>query len=127
MDRRYTLRAFVALAALCGLMAGPLLADNFDDHRKRVERELPGGYIHGRIFGQGGCSISPIKDRPGHFLFQGEGESGKSIFRLSDDSPYHLIKVEGSAHPGSCTVIFTKSGIEIFWRCRENDVWHSPR
>jgi hypothetical protein len=41
LDCRRVLRTVLPLMAICCLAAAPLLADNFDDHRKLMEQELP--------------------------------------------------------------------------------------
>lgn len=123
-----TLRSAAAsgLLALLTCSAASTYADDLQKVREKVQNALPGGYIHSHIRGQGGCSIAPLKDKPGWFTLLGEGTSGKGVFRLDDENPYHLIKVSG-AHPGRATVCITSGGVEVVWHCPENHGWISPR
>ncbi len=118
----------VAVAVVAQQLGAPRVrAGEFEERRDLVESVLCGGYIHSRIHDKGGCSIAPVKDRPGVFLFEGEGSSGKSLYRLADDNPYKLVKIEGESHPPSATVVITERTVEIVWTCPEGDEWIRPR
>jgi hypothetical protein len=101
-------------------------ASHFDDLRKIVEQSLPGGYLHSHIPDRGACSIAPVRERPGVFLFRGEGASGTGHYCLAEDNPFHLIRLDGP-HPASATVVITSETVEIHWDLAGGHKWIRPR
>jgi hypothetical protein len=123
-------------AARASTASGPTI----DDFRKFVEELLPGAYLHSDpvLRARGACSVAPVKDRPGVYLFQGEPGTPPGYFRLDEKNPFHLIKIGGS-HPESATILITRPivnnngdvivplKIEVLWVCPQNHSWIGPR